>query len=413
MEKTATAQTRLVNFLNKKILMLGLFLMGMSLFIPHLVPFVLEGIFHKQASSYHEAVEIILSHSRLLGLGLGCFIVLGSFFYFYPPYRRFFRESVPKVALLVGSTLLTLFVIEAVLHLKYKDIQVGGMTSPSHFTFYKKYYHHNKFGFRDREREHSNKENHYRILALGDSFTYGAGVRFIEDLYPYRLEEKLNQVFSEEDRKFEVINTGLRGLNTAQEFKYLKTKGMLFKPDFLVLGFTLNDAETPKMKREAAEEAMDWQLLPYPYGIILNKYSFSYFFLRNRIEQVVNQWNNPNQKRIPFLEKLYGEDNLIAYRKVFDAFMEYCRKQDLKVLVVLFPKMSHVCDEEYPYRDVHAFIKEIVLSNEMVFIDLLDPLRNSDIKNLTVSKTDSHPSKEVHHFVAESIYNKLIKEDLL
>ncbi len=315
-----------------------------------------------------------------------------------------------KLLLIVGSTLLTLFVIESVLHLKYKDIQVGGATSPSHFTFYIKYYHHNKLGFRDREREYSNKENHYRILALGDSFTYGAGVRYIEDLYPYRLEEKLNQGFFEEDRKFEVINTGLKGLSTAQEFKYLKTKGMLFKPDFLILGFVLNDAETPKMKREKAEENMDWQLLPNPYGQILNKYSFSYFFLRNRIEQLVE---NPNQKRNWYLEKLYGEDNLIAYRKVFDAFMEYCRNKDLKVLVVLFPEMSHVRDEDYPYRDVHAFIKELVISNEMEFIDLLDPLRNSDIKNLTVSKTDGHPSKEVHHFVAESIYNILIKKDLL
>ena len=410
MKKTVIEQIGLVNFLNKKILFLGLFLLGVSCIFPHLVPFVLKGIPHKQVGSHYEAFEIILFHSRLFGLGLGGFVVLSSFFYFYPFYRRFFCKSVVGVALLFGSTLLTLLVIEAVLHLKYKDIQVGGMTSPSHFTFYKKYYHHNEFGFRDREREYENKGRHYRILVLGDSFTYGAGVKFIEDLYPYRLEERLNQGLSEEGRKFEVINTGLKGLSTAQEFHYLKRKGMLFKPDLLILGFVLNDAETPEMKYEAVQKNADWQLLPYPYGRLLNKYSFSYFFLRNRIEQFFNQRKNPNKKRSPFLEKLYGKDNLIVYRKLFDAFMEYCKEQDLKVLVVLFPKMPHVLDEKYPYKDIHAFIKEIVLSNEMVFIDLLDPLRKSDIANFTVSKTDGHPSKEVHHLTAEIIYDKLKME---
>ena len=53
------------------------------------------------------------------------------------------------------------------------------------------------------------------------------------------------------------------------------------------------------------------------------------------------------------------------------------------------------------------------LSNEIAFIDLLEPLRNSDIKNLTVSKTDGHPSKEVHHLAANIIHDKLMNENLL
>ncbi len=248
---------------------------------------------------------------------------------------------------------------------------------------------------------------------LGDSFTYGAGVKYIEELYPYRLEEQLNQGLSEDDRKFEVINTGLKGLNTAQEFRYLQTEGMLFKPNFLILGFVLNDAETAELAREAAQDDVDWQLLPFPYGRFLNKYSFSYYLLRNRIRQSVNQWNTPNQTTTPFFEKLYGEDNAAAYRNVFDASMEFCRQQDLTVLVVLFPHMPHVRDKQYPYQDIHAFIEDIVVANEMEFIDMLGPLRNSDIEHLTVSTTDGHPSKEVHQLVAESIYMKLIKEGLL
>ncbi len=72
----------------------------------------------------------------------------------------------------------------------------------------------------------------YRILALGDSFTYGWGVR-LEDSWPKLLEKKL--VIP--GKRVEIINAGAPGLDTVDERKVCRAYLDQFNPDMVVLGF--------------------------------------------------------------------------------------------------------------------------------------------------------------------------------
>ena len=56
----------------------------------------------------------------------------------------------------------------------------------------------------------------YRILALGDSLTWGAKIRKAEDVWPRVLEGKLKEEFK---KKIEVINLGVHGFTTVNEWE--------------------------------------------------------------------------------------------------------------------------------------------------------------------------------------------------
>lgn len=74
-------------------------------------------------------------------------------------------------------------------------------------------------------------------MLLGDSFTFGEGVR-LEDTFAVRLEEKLQR----SRPGAEVLNLGISSWNTQDELIYLNRAGLDFDPDLVLAVFVLNDA---------------------------------------------------------------------------------------------------------------------------------------------------------------------------
>jgi len=75
-----------------------------------------------------------------------------------------------------------------------------------------------------------------RILVLGDSYTWGYGVAD-EELFTKLLEEKLVA----DGRAFEVLNCGVSGWGTDQEYLFFREEGTRYSPDVVVLTFFFND----------------------------------------------------------------------------------------------------------------------------------------------------------------------------
>jgi len=86
----------------------------------------------------------------------------------------------------------------------------------------------------------------YRILGLGDSFAFGWGVSQEESFYKV-LEHKLN----EGTDRYEVVNAGIPGFGTYEAFQLLKTVGLAYDPDLVILAFYegndyRNNADAPR-----------------------------------------------------------------------------------------------------------------------------------------------------------------------
>jgi GDSL-like Lipase/Acylhydrolase family len=79
----------------------------------------------------------------------------------------------------------------------------------------------------------------YRILALGDSVTFGWGVDQ-DKIFPVRLESLVERRLH---RPVRVINSGVGGYNTVQEVTYFKEEGSTLQPDMVILTYVQNDID--------------------------------------------------------------------------------------------------------------------------------------------------------------------------
>jgi hypothetical protein len=89
----------------------------------------------------------------------------------------------------------------------------------------------NSLGLRDTEHTYEKPPGVFRGLMLGDSFTEALDV-YLEESYPYRVEKCLNQHLTQQ---IEIINGGVSGYNTADEYLFYKHEGVKYNPDLVLL----------------------------------------------------------------------------------------------------------------------------------------------------------------------------------
>jgi hypothetical protein len=105
----------------------------------------------------------------------------------------------------------------------------------------------NSFGMRDYEYSIKKPDNTFRILIVGDSFTFGSGVYRGEDTYPKILERKLNNLSI--SCKFEVLNGGMPGYNTVQEVRFFEKKGLPLDLDEVIMAYVPGDKAQAKIEK--------------------------------------------------------------------------------------------------------------------------------------------------------------------
>jgi len=109
----------------------------------------------------------------------------------------------------------------------------------------------NTYGFRGPDYTARPERGTFRIAITGDSVTMGWGVPE-ESAYPALLESLLNR---ESERRVEVQNLGLAGVNAHEAMERLELANRVYSPQLLVYGFTVNDIEgkfyrSPQLKSQ-------------------------------------------------------------------------------------------------------------------------------------------------------------------
>jgi len=123
--------------------------------------------------------------------------------------------------------------------------------------------------------------NVFRIITLGDSFTYGLHVS-TADIWPEKLEDLLNSNLScSKYKKFEVINLGEQAYDIQYEVERFKIRGIKYNPNLLVwmvldndfsyieeeLGPSLSNGAAELVRRGVTPASSNYGFSLYTYAI--------------------------------------------------------------------------------------------------------------------------------------------------
>lgn len=253
----------------------------------------------------------------------------------------------------------------------------------------------NNVGFRDRDVPP--KSTKYRIVVVGDSFTWGQGVEE-KDRFSDLIEQALGS-------GYEVFNFGRPGNNMPEHLQVL-TQALDVHPDFVLLQLYINDWETASMVRPAPPK-----LLPASVDRYLETRSIVYDLLRDEtisllenagvVESYVSYMNqNLRNPDLPNAKLAYGQ---------LGEFIDRARAARVGVGVVLFPAPDALGPRgrDYPFRYLHEGTARLCGEKHVPFLDLL-PLYSTidDPKTLWVSPFDAHPNAMSNHLAADAILKK-------
>jgi lysophospholipase L1-like esterase len=303
--------------------------------------------------------------------------------------------------LIISFIALILFVLffEFVLFLKSSD-KSDDFAGTAEFR--NKYIIYNSHGYRDKEYSYQKPNNIFRILVLGDSQTFGYGIRKLEDTWHKKLEALMNQGL--EEPRFEIISIADYGWETDTQLYHLFKNGFKYNPDLILLGFYENDVPIPhdfkcdsgfisffpssKIIKWVRNNSKVYQFVEFRLNKLLEKLEFKSTYV-----ECINQrfdsrgWD---------MEKIYLDTILMSSQIKNTHFM--------MTTIPLIYKLG----EEYPIKSSHAKVKKYCNKNEITCVDLYDEgFKGLDYKKLVISKTDNHLNEEGAEIVAKTLYKKL------
>lgn len=276
----------------------------------------------------------------------------------------------------------------------------------------------NSHGLRDKEYRLEKSENVYRILVLGDSWTFGTGVN-LDDTYVKQLEKLLNT--NDPSREYEVINCGVGGYNTVREVVYFKDKNLLkFNPDLIIIGYNIHNMEIGHQYRnlEQKSDQIGTRQTNYkgpkttflPYDIIdkLKNSSVLLQFIAYRSETLLKIL------KIRDYEPLYSDSSKgwTAARAALAELSDIAGSREVRVLLVIFPVLSNL-DDSFPFSGIHQIVRQAADSLGIMFYDLFPDFKGHKASSLWVHPQDRHPNAKGHRIIAEGIYRYLEKNKIV
>tara|TARA_B110000444_G_scaffold247965_1_gene271259 strand:- start:456 stop:1619 length:1164 start_codon:yes stop_codon:yes gene_type:complete len=305
----------------------------------------------------------------------------------------------------------------------------------------------NSRGLRDNEIAYEKPSDTFRILGLGDSFTFGFHVEQ-EETFLHQLELLLNQ----QDvlastlglERFQTINMGVGGHGMVAAQHMLQQEGLKYSPDMILTAvFVGNDvgeslAEFDRRESLAGAssqngEAISWiydsEGKPLSWRVLkfLGANLHSYVFLTTRLNMLMVRYKmvKVNEATIDILRKQQGEAMPAGWLRLQEALLAIqttSRTLGLQNLVLIIPLRHQVDEEEWQtlseaYQlDTESFsldqpqqiLGEFLQQQNIDYIDLLPLFRTSE-QNAYYAK-DPHFNALGHRITAEALNQYLLQK---
>jgi len=260
-----------------------------------------------------------------------------------------------------------------------------------------------------------------RVLVLGDSFTEGSHVG--ED-------ELFTNIIANKYPSLEVMNAGIGGWSTVQEYLYLRNEGIAFHPDLVLLMFFENDliencvpfypsigprpyASLQNEQLEIIENPSpdEWRkyVLPLPFALQLNRYSLAYNFFNYRVYQRLRA-SHLRQLEYEDVKKTDSYPKIEIEKMILRKMNNLLKEGNIPFAIGLIPTRN---DAVKGMSETHGPLLSFCKESGIPCISLLDALKEEyDKGNKPYFEIDIHWNR-VGHKVASEELGKFIDQILL
>lgn len=255
-------------------------------------------------------------------------------------------------------------------------------------------YHINSYGLRGPEIPVKKQPGSYRVVCLGDSLTFGEGVKYA-DTYPAQLQARLAAAMP--DRLVEVLNAGVQTHATGDEAALFLLRCSQFQPDLVVLGFYLNDATDV---RQTVHQNDQWT----------KSWDSSALSRVSRLWDIFARVRRARQLQDEFLEATRAGFDSARWsdcKTILRGMEKISREDGFRFVIVVFPVFWQL-DGGYPFAEIHTKIAAFCDQAGIECVDLLETYRNRPSQSLWVHPTDRHPNEIAHHLAAKRIASYLL-----
>jgi lysophospholipase L1-like esterase len=259
-----------------------------------------------------------------------------------------------------------------------------------------------------------------RILAMGDSIIFGLNLT-AEESHAARLHDTLNNG----QQAYEVLNFGVPGYDILQELAYLEEIVEVYKPDYVVFSYCLNDVSIV---------SLDVKDIVGTYRHSLWYKSYALRFIYQESDKIYKRWfseaqNDPNyfinkykDKIAPiaedehellelmdktpdvYISSWYKNKNQVGrLRYAFTQLAALADKQDFQAAIAIIPFFMEA-DEGYPFSEIHKIVAMEAARARIDVIDLLDEFEPLGLENYKGEKNDNvHPGPGGHIIIANKL----------
>ena len=251
-----------------------------------------------------------------------------------------------------------------------------------------------------------------RVLVLGDSFTWGWGVSQGE-VFTDRLQAALPPAVA-------VVNRGVIGFGTAQEYLLLERELAAHSYDTVVLMFFINDLSDNTDGKDGHRpyfELSDGRLLPRnqpallhssPVEEFLKTHSRAYLFIELELgllkRRLAGEANDERAYREAAAVDVRNLPGAAVTARLLGEMHRLARDHGAQFFLVYIPQRSEFeGDAPYPYvRAVHALIETIARDEGFPVLDLSAPFHaRAKSGQSLVYAVDAHWTPAGHRLAAE------------
>jgi hypothetical protein len=298
----------------------------------------------------------------------------------------------------------------------------------------------NSKGLRGAEIDYPKPAGEYRVLVVGDSFTFAEQVNQ-QETFTQRLEDRLNAEGA--GHRYRVLNAGSNGWATANEAVYLTKEGVRFRPDVVVVALYLGNDVSDNYRRVAtvqvAEEA-DLALrgadsFDGPRRILRRSELYTVF--ESGVLAKLPWWHDDggssSSDRRPPRTLAEAEEAWTITERLLDRMRDVSESQGARFMVLVVPSATAVAqrggagvketdeddedsseDERPGFEDPHAQLAALTARANLTTLDLLSAMRRADnrVKERLYYRQNAHWTAAGHTVAADELHDFLVEHGL-